>query len=143
MISEEWIPYQEGKLYHELNPYCHNKNNTTILNKKDFNDIRMFLINPKIVKETNYLPGQNINNAIAINNKYAKINNLYVFHLHYLGFDYAKKIHNKNKTTLSEDNKKHRLGIQYLDDKDIEKYTERLNNKVEYYNYNYEDYKTY
>lgn len=139
-ISEEWVDHVDDKLYHELNPYCHNKDNTTILNKKDFNDVRMFIINPKIVIETNYFPGQNINKAVSTNNKLAKINNIYVFHLHYLGLDHAKKIHETNKATLSDANKKYRLGIQYLNDNDIQKYQERLNNKIEYYNYKYEGY---
>lgn len=143
MIDNEFKQYTPGKLYHELNPYCVNKNLKTTLVNKLSNDTKLYIINPKTTIETNFSIGQHHNTAISKNKTYMKIDNLYVFHLHYIGLDYVKKIYEKNKQTMSDENKRHNYGIQYNDTNDIDKCEERLQNKILYYNYKIDKYLNY
>lgn len=142
MCDDMLKPYTPGKLYHELNPYCVNKNVLRTCGVQ-YMDTKLWMINPKTVIDTNWDVGQHHNRARSINSTSARINNLYIFHLHYISLELAIKTYMKNKETMSDENRRKGWGIQYNTIDDLNRCTDRLANKIEYYNYtinNYIDY---
>ena len=142
MVDDEFKKYEEGKLYHELNPYCEDLNKKGIVELRRTN--RCYIINPKTVEDINYLPGQEFCYPIAENMKPYYVDNIYMFHLHYIGNVYAKQRNISNRDSFDENNKNMGFGYQLFNDEDYtKKQDDRLNNKVKYNEVIYPSYKTY
>lgn len=140
MISDEFVNYDENKLYHELNPFCQNTLNKGIVHIRRIN--RCYIINPKLVEEINYLPGQEVCYPIADNMTPYYVNNLYMFHLHYIGVEYADNIRDKN-LDMSDSNKNEHLGFHLYNENNKENIKNMLNNKIHYNELLYPCYKNY
>lgn len=141
MISDEFIEYDNNKLYHELNPYCEDLNMCGMFELRRRN--RCYIINPKLVEEINYLPGQEFCCPIADNMTPYYVNNIYMFHLHYIGIQYANNIRDKNLTEMDDIGKKNNLGFQYKTENNEQKINGLLKNKVKYNEVVYPSYKDY
>lgn len=141
MIDDEFKKYEEGKLYHELNPYCEDLNKKGIVELRRTN--RCYIINPKTVEDINYLPGQEFCYPIAENMTPYYVNNIYMFHLHYIGNVYATKINEQNMKEMDSDNKKMGYGYHYFNNTATEMIDKMLKNKIKYNEVIYPSYKTY
>lgn len=141
MVDEEFKNYEEGKLYHELNPYCEDLNKKGIVELRRTN--RCYIINPKTVEDINYLPGQEFCYPIAENMTPYYIDNIYMFHLHYIGKQYGTKINETNMTEMDKNNKNKGYGYHYFMKTATEMIDEMNKNKVKYNEVKYPNYKTY
>lgn len=141
MVDDEFKNYEEGKLYHELNPYCENLNKKGIVELRRTN--RCYIINPKTVEDINYLPGQEFCYPIAENMTPYYVDNIYMFHLHYIGKQYGTKINETNMIEMDENNKNKGYGYHYFMKTATEMIDEMNKNKVKYNEVKYPNYKTY
>ena len=141
MISEKFIPYDSNKLYHKVNSDSHNVGLIDIIEIRKTN--KLAIIKSNDVDYINYLPCEELCFPVAKNMKPYYVNNIYIFHLHYIDREYAKK---RNETNIKE------IDEQCLNNGYVKKYfnvstdeimDNMLSNKVNYSLINYPCYKNY
>ena len=89
------------------------------------------------------MPGQEFCYPIAENMTPYYVNNIYMFHLHYIGNVYATKINEQNMKEMDSDNKKMGYGYHYFNNTATEMIDKMLKNKIKYNEVIYPSYKTY